>query len=75
MQKLVENTTGDFKCTLYKYTLGYGFKIFYLKKTKGNLVAQSYVYYHHKQDAIDAMHDRLHTLIGISQDLFDFGKL
>lgn len=75
MQKLVENTTADFKCVLYKYSLGYGFKIFYEKKTKGNMVAQSYVYYNHKQDAIDAMHDRLKVLIGINKDLLDFDKL
>lgn len=75
MQKLAENTTGGFKCYLYKYNLGYGFKIYYEKKVKGNLVGESYCYYGKKEDCIEAMHDRLKMLMGISQDLFDFGKL
>lgn len=75
MPKIMDSSTGNFKCVLYKYTLGYGFKIFYDKKTKGNLVGQSYCYYGKKQDAIDAMHDRLKMVMGISKDLIDLSKL
>lgn len=75
MQKLAENTTGVFKCYLYKYNLGYGFKIYYEKKVKSSLLSESYCYYNKKEDCIEAMHDRLKMLMGISQDLLDFGKL
>lgn len=71
----MDSTTGGFKCALYKYSLGYGFKIFRDSKTKSNLVSQSYVYYNKKSDAIEAMHDRLNMLLCINQDLFDFNKM
>ncbi len=75
MQKLAENTTGNFKCYLYKYSLGYGFKIYYEKKVKGNLLSESYCYYNKKEDCVEAMHNRLKVLIGINKDLLDFDKL
>ena len=75
MQTITKFNASEYLCFLYKYKLGYGFKIFYQKKTKGNLVSESYCYYGKKEDCINAMRKRLTELKYITQDLFDFSKL
>lgn len=75
MPKITDSSTGNFKWVLYEYSLGYGFKIFYGKKVKANLIGQSYVYYNNKEDAVEAMHNQLHLLMGINRDLLDLDKL
>lgn len=66
----------DYKCYVSHYKdLGYGFRIYYQKRTKGTLLAQNYCYYNTKEDATEAMRAKVKTLIGIQKDLLDFSKL
>lgn len=59
----------------YYKRLGYGFRIYYQKRTKGTLLAQNYCYYNTKEDAADAARDRVKMLMGIQRDLLDFSML
>lgn len=66
----------DYKCYVSYYkNLGYGFRIYYQKRTKGTLLTQNYCYYNTKEDATEAMRNKVKTLIGIQRDLLDFSKL
>ena len=60
--------------TYYK-NLGYGFRIYYQKRTKGTLLSQNYCYYSKREDCVEELHKRLKMLIRINKDLLDFGKL
>lgn len=71
MIKVLESTIGEFKGTVYLYSLGYGYKI----KYKKNLVDQSCVYFAQKQTAIDKMTSSLKELSGYNKSLFDLERM
>ena len=67
---------GDYKCYIVNYkTLGYGFRIYYQKRTKGTLVSHYYCYYNKREDCVEELHKRVKMLMGINKDLLDFDKL
>lgn len=63
-------TLGDYKANLYKYKLGYQYKIFAKIKGKNTCVARNYTYIFNKDDCYRRMLDDLHSTIGIVKDLF-----
>ena len=68
---IVETVTlGDYKANLYKYKLGYQYKIFTRLKGKNTCVAQNYTYVFDKNVCRDMMMNDLHATIGIVKDLF-----
>lgn len=71
MKKIIEKQIGDFKGTLYLYSLGYGYKIKYQNK----IVDQSCVYFAQKEEASRKMETSLKTLSGFNNELFDLERL
>ena len=53
---------GDFICVLIKYSLGYGFKIYYKEVKRGKDVARNFVYFRYLQDCKERMLSELMKL-------------
>lgn len=63
--------TGEFTSKLYEYkNLGYGYKIYTKVKGKNTCIAQSCVYFKHKDKCIEEMHNELNIVIDIANTLF-----
>lgn len=55
MVTLTKNQYGNFICVLIKYSLGYGFKIYYKEVKRGKDVARNFVYFRYLQDCKERM--------------------
>ena len=76
MSKVLTIKEGNLIGNLYKSTIkgneGYYYKIYLGKQTKGQLLAQSYVYLYDQDQCVEKMKLEMKTLMNIDKDLFDF---
>lgn len=76
MNKVLTIKEGNLIANLYKNTMdGYYYKIYLGKQTRGQLLAQSYVFLYDKDECLERMKENLNQLLNIDKDLFDFTKL
>lgn len=79
MRKVLSIKRGNLIGNLYYSSVmgneGYNYKIYLGKQTKGQLLAQSYVYITDKAIALEKLEDEMKVLMNIGKDLFDFGKI
>lgn len=55
-------TIGNFICVPIKYSLGYGFKIYYKQVKRGKDVARNFIYFIKLHDCLVAMYEQLSNL-------------
>lgn len=74
--KVLSIKQGELIGNLYKNSMdGYYYRIYFRKQTKGQLVAQSYVYLYSKDQCIEKMKLDMKQINGITKDLFDLEQL